>query len=78
MRCFHGDNGWSVTPFSVEQRHCLHQTDHIVLEKLPQTLGHCVMTEMLQGAAIADWTLTPIRIKAKSIFCLLKDDVLKF
>lgn len=39
--------GWSMTPFSVEKHHCLHQIDNIVSEKLPQTLGHCVMTEML-------------------------------
>lgn len=44
---------WSVTPFSVEQRYCLPQTD-IVSEKFLQTPGHCVMAETLQGAAIAD------------------------
>lgn len=66
-----------MTPLGVEQCHHHHQTDNIVFEKLPRTLGHCVMITMLQGEVIADWTLTPIRKKVKSIFCLLIHSVLK-
>ena len=39
---------------SVKQSHRLHQTNHIVSEKRRQKPWHCIMTEMLQGAAIAD------------------------